>query len=125
MKSDRSIRNICIAAIKRHTIEPMDFAFAKIFEMEVVPPFYNKLAAIDGELPVSQTFIDEGNWTLTTSRRVVCCHQGKVQESSAQSIRSWHWGAFNVTRDKPILLGELELDNGDILKIHIERGEHQ
>jgi hypothetical protein len=123
MKSDRSIRNICIAAIKRHTVGPIDFPFSRIFETEVTVPFGERLSSIDGELPVSQTFIDEDNWTLTTTRRIASCHQGKVRESAAERVRSWHWGAFNVTKGNPISFGELELDKGDTLRIHIERGK--
>jgi hypothetical protein len=123
MKSDRSIRNICIAAIRRHTIGPINFQFSRIFETEVTVPFGERLPSSDGELPVSQTFIDKENWTLTTTRRIASCHQGKIRESAAERIKTWHWGAFNIVKETPISLGELELDNGDTLRIHIERGK--
>jgi hypothetical protein len=73
MKTDHTIRNICLAAIKRHTIKPIDFLFTSLFETELVPEFPNGLAVLDGELPVARTFIDNANWTFVTTKRVVIC----------------------------------------------------
>jgi hypothetical protein len=123
MKNDHSIRNICIAAIKRHTIKPIDFSFASILETELAPKFSNGLAVIDGELPVARTFIDKDNWTFVTTRSIIVCDQGKIHESLAGRIKSWYWGDFNVYKDDPVIMGGLKLDNGILLKVHIERGK--
>ena len=121
MKSDRSIRNICIAAIKRHTIPPFNFLFSKIVEAQDELP--GAFAALDGELPISITSVDNLHWTLVTTRRVVSCINGSITECEAKHIKSWFWGAFNASNREPVLFGELKLEGDDIHAVHIETGK--
>src|ERR1700733_14172934 len=98
MKSDTSIRNICIASIKRHTIKPFDFLCTKIFETETFPEIYNdtfKLSDIhENERPISQTTIDKNNWTLVTTRQIISCVAGITKITGAESVLNWKWNDF-------------------------------
>ena len=78
MKSDTSIKNICVAAVKRHTIKPIDFAITTLFDNELSRNLLKQIVFSEGELPISQTFIDKSDWTLVTTRRIVSCFNGQV-----------------------------------------------
>ena len=59
-KNDESIRNICVASIKRHTIRPIDYPLTKVFESQVLADIDNKISSafrhLENELPIQMTF---------------------------------------------------------------------
>ncbi|HEY2580577.1 MAG TPA: hypothetical protein VGI43_02145 [Mucilaginibacter sp.] len=90
MKTDTSIRNICIASIKRKTIRPIDFSLTKFFQTETFSEIYiNNFKLSDtseNELPISQTIIDKTNWTLVTTRQIISCVDGITKIAKADNI---------------------------------------
>lgn len=124
MKTDDSIKNICIAAIKRHTFKPIDYSLTKILDEGVIPKLPKGFPIQQGELPISQTFIDTSNWTLITTRRIISCLNNETREAAAGQISTWRWGAvFKNDKISPFSTGEIILDNGEVLKIYIESGK--
>ena len=122
MKSDRSIKNICIAAIKRHTIKPIDFPLSRIFEDNEVPDYAQGLTFLEAELPISSVFVDQLNWTLVTSRRIATCLNGELATCSDEDVVSWNWGIVNFSRGNVTTVGQVVLSNGASIKVHIEVG---
>lgn len=120
MKSDTSIKNICIASVRRHTVPPIDFPLTTLFEADLTEHLLNQITFSSGELPIAQTFIDQSNWTLVTTRRIVSCFNGQVQETGAENVNSWDWGDFKGFKTEQTSIGELRLDDGSILNFHIE-----
>ncbi len=113
MKSDGSIKNICIAAVERHTIKPIDFPLTTVFDNGSARRVSNQINLLNGELPVSQTFIDKSDWTLVATGRIINCFDGIVQETLTGKVSSY----------RPASIGEIKLGNGNIFKIHIEAGK--
>ncbi|MES2772940.1 MAG: hypothetical protein V4722_02060 [Bacteroidota bacterium] len=122
MKSDTTIKNICVAAAKRHTIKPIDFPFTTLFDGEHSGDLSNQITFSESELPISQTFIAKSNWTLVTTRRIVSCINGQVRETAASNVNSWNWGNFKGYKGEHTSIGEIKLDSGDVINIHIEAG---
>lgn len=120
MRSDDSIQKICIAAIMRHTIGPIDFLLTRLYKANSRTLISIDIALTDGELPVSQTFIDKSDWTLVTTRRIVSCFNGEVCEASANIVDSWKWGDFKGYKGGQTSIGEILLNDGSTLKIHLE-----
>jgi hypothetical protein len=123
MKSDTSIKNICVAAVKRHTITPIDFVITTLFDNELSTTLLNQIVFSEGELPISQTFIDKSDWTLVTTRRIVSCFNGQVRETAANNVSSWNWGVFKGHKSGQTSISEIKLNNGSVLNVHIEVGK--
>ena len=123
MKSDTSIKNICVAAVKRHTIKPIDFAITTLFDNELSRNLLKHIVFSEGELPISQTFIDKSDWTLVTTRRIVSCFNGQVRETAANNVHSWNWGDFKGHKNGQTSISEIKLNDGNVLNVHIEVGK--
>lgn len=121
VKTDKSIKNICIAAVKRHTIPPIDFPYSTLFDNDGIDVSVS-IALADHELPIAKTHIDALNWTLVTTRRIITCLSGLMQELPAARIKSYHWGDFKGMGKKPFTIGEIQSEEGDTINIHIETG---
>lgn len=124
MKSDSTIRNLCIASIKRHTIAPYDFEFTKFFEKGTLNEITNGglqlLSAYENELPISMVMIDGKNFTIVTTRRIVACNKGVTDSITPLGITSWHWGNFKGYRNTPYTLGRLTNDSKQVFEFLIE-----
>ncbi len=127
MKSNKSIRNICIAAIKRSVSKPNDFLLTKMFETERLSEILDspvRLANIDeNELPISQTVIDKKNWTLVTTRQIISCIDGATKAASAANVKSSNWNDFKGYSNTSFTIGELETNTGTSIGIFIETGK--
>lgn len=110
MKSDTSIKNISVAAVKRHTIAPIDFPLTTLFDRDQSMP------------SIDQTLITHLDWTLVTTRRIISCLDEDVRETAPAKVSSWFWGNFKGYKETKTTLGELRLENGSVLKVHIESG---
>ena len=126
LKTDESIRRICIASIKRHTIKPINYPLTKIFETQSLSEIDAEISSTfvqrDNELPIALTHVDNRNWTLLTTRKIVSNIKGDIKEAFANNIKKWKWNDFKGYKDKPITLGHLILDDNTILDIVIETG---
>jgi len=126
MKSDKSIRNICIAAIKRATIAPYDFSLTSFFEEELWDRFDNDVVNLrnvaEGELPVSMVVIDADNYTLITTRQIITCQNGSIALAKPNDIISWQWNDFKGYIDRSYTCGRLTLTDNQIFEVFIETG---
>ncbi|MBD1366754.1 hypothetical protein IDJ77_23280 [Mucilaginibacter sp. ZT4R22] len=125
MKSDKSIRNICLAAIKRRSSRPFDFQLTKIFEsttFDDIEDAFRITRVNKEELPISQTFIDENNWTLVTTRQIITSKQGIQESIQATEVKSWHWNDFKGYDKTSYTLGELHRNGGSDFEVFIETG---
>jgi hypothetical protein len=127
MKSDQSIRNICIASIKRKAAEPFDFLLTRVFEIETFPEICNdtfKLSDVhENELPISQTVVDKNTWTLITTRQIMSCLDGITKTTEAGKVNSWDWNDFKGYRKTTYTVGELLLDDQQKFEVFIETGK--
>jgi len=126
MKSDSSIRNICIASIKRHTIAPYDFAFTKFFQKEILNEVTNErfqsLSVHENELPISTVMIDNNNFTIVTTKQIIACKDGVIDSIVPFGTNSCHWGDFKEYRNTPYTLGQITNDAKQVFEFLIETG---
>jgi len=127
MKTDTSIRNISIAAVKRSFTQPLDSKITKIYESETVPEciddIFNPIVFYDCELPISHTVIDAANWTLVTSRRIICCIGGIIKVANAANVVKTEWGDFKGYNKTNFTKGYVKLDTGEEIDIFLETGK--
>jgi hypothetical protein len=70
-KSDKSIHNICLASIKKHTRKPYDFKWTRFYEENI--GFNNsfpeiEIELLENELVICSTVIDKDNFGVLTSQ---------------------------------------------------------
>jgi hypothetical protein len=125
-KTDESIRRICIASIKRHTIKPIDYPLTRIFEKQslseidkVISSTFNHL---DNELPIAITYVDINNWTLLTTKRIISNIKGVLTQTFASKVVKRTWGDFKGYKEKPTTLGYLTLNDNTTMNILTETG---
>ncbi len=89
-KSDESIRRICVASIKRHTMKPIDYPLTKIFETQLLVDIDKTISSvfrhIENELPIALTHVDKTNWTLLTTRQIVSNINGDVKQTLTEDV---------------------------------------
>jgi hypothetical protein len=92
MKSDQSIRNICIAAIKRKTIPPFDFPYTSIYgDGDVIKNTEVRKAIVlqESELLICSTIVHEKLWTVLTTRRIFSYEGFGVMQHMLMNIKKW------------------------------------
>jgi hypothetical protein len=98
MKTDSSIKNISVAAIKRKSIDLNSWTRTKLvseFPIDILP--------MQNELAVVYVFIDINNWTLVTTQRIIGLIDSIKREINFLHIDDVIWGAFKNTKiDKTI-----------------------
>ncbi len=98
MKTDSSIKNISVAAIKRKSIDLNSWEKTKLvfdFPVEVEPKA--------NELPVVYVLIDNNNWTLVTTQRIIGQIDSVMREIDFTYLDDTVWGSFKNTKiDKTI-----------------------
>jgi hypothetical protein len=80
-KSDKSIHNICIAAIKRKTIKPYDFKWTRFYEESAdFKKLYQEIEIelSDSELVICSTVIDKDNFSVLTTQKIATKEKGIV-----------------------------------------------
>ncbi len=122
MKTDKSIKNICIAAVKRKTIQPFDYTYTKFFDEGYSELVLNVNNLNMGELPIAETYIDNTNWSLITTRRILSNINGEIGEINPNEINSMKWSGFKHSQSKQTTFGEMKLHDGNIFYVHIEVG---
>ena len=77
MKTDKSIQNISIAAIKRSTFKPYDYKLTKFYESNSEFPYSElKLELMENELLICSTFIDHENYSILTTQKLITSENG-------------------------------------------------
>lgn len=124
--TDESIRHICIASIKRHTIKPINYPLTSIFETQLLTDIDKKISAVfdhqENELPIALTYVDSTNWTLFTTKKIISNIKGHIKMAFVNDVRKRSWNDFKGYKDKPVTYGQLTLDNNSVFDILIETG---
>jgi len=126
-KSDESIRRICVASIKRHTIKPIDYPLTKVFETQLLVNIDETISSafrhFENELPIALTYVDKSNWTLLTTRQIISNINGAVKQTLTENVIQRKWNDFKGYKDKSTTLGQLTLADNMTLDIIIETGK--
>lgn len=126
LKSDASIRNICVAAIKRSTIKPYDFLFTRFFETDdftsIDSSIQHRVTFDEKELPIAQTIINLDSWTLVTTRQIISCIDGIMNTISPDKVENWTYGDFKGYNNSPVTMGVLSSGDLKESQVFIETG---
>ena len=121
-KSDKSIHNICISAIKRKTISPYDFKWTKFYEFNSEFENYYlgfKLDFIENELIICSVIIDENNYSILTTKRLITKENGAYISGTLKGAVNKAYDDFKNLK-KLHIFGIITLQNGIDLKYFIE-----
>ncbi len=123
-KTDKSIHNICIASIKRSTIKPYDFKWTKFYEDNTEFPYAGlEIDLMEDELFICSTFIDQNNFSIVTTRRLLTQQDGQLYSEYIQGATDKLYGDFKGYQDKDFTFGQVQVQNGNEIKYFIETGE--
>ena len=122
IKTDKSIYGICIAAIKRHTMQPFDFKWTNFYEDN--HDFTNRYAHMplvleEGEHVICSTIIDADNWSILTTRRLFTNLSGELKAGYMDNAKILSFGKFNSAKEDKTL-GELQFSDKNRVSFHIE-----
>src|SRR5260221_12774178 len=124
-KTDQSIHNICIAAIKRHTIQPYDFKWTSLYaDKDAFTHRYPRMITdfYENELPICSTIIDAFTWSVLTTRRLLTNQQVQLAMTDMNTSIYLSHGNFKGYNQKDKTLGSLQLANGTKMTYFIEAG---
>lgn len=124
-KTDKSKHNICIASIKRSTIKPYNFKWTKFYESNSDFP-YSELTLIltDSELIICSTVIDDNNYSILTTQRLITKEKGiEVIGNIIDAIDKLYGDFKGGYDDEFFTFGVVQLCNGMELKYFIETGK--
>ena len=91
--NDDSIRKICVAAVRRHTIHPIDYPLTRLFGTESIAEISktisDKCTFLRTELPIALTFVNDHNWTLVTTRKIITILDGELTQANANKVTKY------------------------------------
>jgi len=122
-KTDKSIKDISIAAIKRHTISPIDFEYSTIYEADKQisnQKIKNAIQITAGEELICSTIISEVIWTVLTSRRIITWEGVRKIEHNLKGLIQRDMGDFKGWSKQKYTKGFLHFDDNKIIPIFIE-----
>jgi hypothetical protein len=90
MKTDLSIKNISIAKIKRSTMN-LDKWSKTIICSDIFPP---KIDSLPEELPIVFFNMDNVNWTLITTKRIIGQIDSRTRQVLFSELDDTIWGDF-------------------------------
>lgn len=124
-KSDKSIHNITIAAIKRSTIQPYEnFKWTKFYESNA--EFLYKGLKLDieaHELIICSTIINDKNYSILTTQKLITGQNGIKSFGSLLNAKNKGYGNFKGHENESFTLGSVALENGYELSYFIETGK--
>ncbi|TCI90627.1 hypothetical protein [Tenacibaculum sp. M341] len=122
-KSDKSIHNVTIAAIKRSTMKPYDFKWTQFYESN--SDFYYKglINFLKDELIICSTIISSDNYSIVTTQRLLTCEKGIEQIANLTNAKNKSFGNFKGYENELITFGMVELPEGNTFKYFIETGK--
>ena len=98
----------------------------KIFETQYITEIDNKISSAfaheENELPIALTQVDDKNWTLLTTQKIISNIEGKMQQAPAKNIIKWTWGNFKGYVREIVTLGRITFKDDSTLNILIETG---
>lgn len=125
-QSDKSKHGICIASIKRSTIQPYDYKWTKFYESNL--DFENSYRDIQielsaNELIICSTIIDVDNFSILTTQRLITKEKEITYSGSLVGAIDKLYGDFKGHKNASITFGLVQLQNGTDLKYFIETGK--
>lgn len=125
-KSDKSLHNICIAAIKRSTMKPYDFVYTRFYDnnadfAKAHPTLHTEMA--QDELVICSTVIDTDNYSVLTTRKLFTKENGTKQTGTLYGATDGGYGDFKGYMKTVFTFGLLKLHDGKELKYFIETGK--
>lgn len=122
-KTDKSIHNICIAAIKRATIKPYDFKWTRFYESNADFPYTSLISDLaESELVICSTIIDEDNYSILTTKRLLTKQNGELSVENIKGAKDKLYGDFKGYKDKGFTFGKVLLQSGNEMNYFIETG---
>jgi len=124
-KTDKSIKNITIAAIKRHTIKPFDFKYSSIYEKEEqitnekVQNVINSVLEVGEEL-ICSTIITDNLWTVLTTRKIITLEGVRKYIHSLEGIERRNLGDFKGWAKQDYTKGILIFKDDEMFPFFIE-----
>ena len=122
-KTDKSLHNICIAAIKRNTMKPYDFKLTMFYETNEDFPYSRiQLDLLENEFMICSTIVDDANYSILTTRRLVTKQDGQYSTGEIKEANDKRYGDFKSDKDNVTTFGQVQLKSGKELKYFIETG---
>jgi hypothetical protein len=124
-KSDESIHNICIAAIKRSTIKPYDFKCTRFYEESTA--FKNAYPEIEisfssTELVICSTVTDRNNFSVLTTQKLITKKKGILLSGNLNGASVSAYGDFKGYKKEALTFGIIHLVDGSEFEYFIETG---
>lgn len=123
-KSDKSLHNISIAAIIRHTMKPYEFKWTQWYESSSDFTHLGiELDCLENEMIICSTAIDLENYSILTTQRLITSETGIKSIGSLVGAVIEGYGDFKGYKNKPFTFGTVQLKNGAVLKYFVETGK--
>lgn len=126
MKSDQSIKNIVVAAIRRHSMGMDTWVRTRLWE-EGDPILKQELPSICDiavdELPILYSYIDQSNWTLVTTRRVWHSCGGLIGSVAASEVVEHRAGNFKGYGGQASEVMIISARDGEVHRCPFETGK--
>lgn len=123
-KTNKSIHNICIASIKRSTMQPYDFKWTKFYEVNTDFPYSGlPIQLSDNELFICSTLIDKDNFSILTTRQLFTNIDEQLSTENIYNAADKLYGDCKGYKDKDYTFGQIQLQNGNEIKYFIETGK--
>ena len=120
MKTDASIRNIIVAAIRRHLRDEAECIFTRIFETKMFDELQLNISKIAHELPVAGTFLSPKKITLVTTRRILTLDNGNWLQMEAKDIKEFFPNDFKGGGKQAVTTGHVVGDDDSRVPVFIE-----
>jgi hypothetical protein len=140
-KNDSDLKEITLAAIKRHTVKPFDFKYTNLYEEnasiepEVLKTLYNIYQHPDiedfiddllnmeaEEAFICSTIISEQIWTILTTRRIISREGVGIFEHKFEGIKNTEYADFKGYSRQEFTKGLLVFNDDKIIPLFIETG---
>ncbi|WP_118976543.1 hypothetical protein [Taibaiella koreensis] len=124
-RSDNTIHNICLAAIRRATIKPYDFRWTRFYEtgddhLAAYP--WLEIAMAGPEQLICSVIIGADQYSLLTTRRLITMAQGNLTSGSLMHALDKGYGDFKGYQQSPWTMGSILSADGTALPYFIETG---
>jgi hypothetical protein len=126
MKTDESIKNIATASIRRHSMDMNSWTQTRLWE-EGDPGKKAEIAAkcrldVD-ELPILYSYLDQGNWTLFSTRSVSYSNEGDFGHVVAAEIAEHSAGNFKGYGEQCVERMRITTRDGQVHNCPYETGK--
>jgi hypothetical protein len=97
MKTDQRIKNIVVAAIRRASMDMSTWVHTRLWDegdLSLEADLCRSCHWESSELPILYLFVDETNWTVITTRRIVYSVNGDIDSVRGSHVVRYWWGNF-------------------------------